>query len=104
MSYWDTQDGMDTGKAIQDLVFLVNELTETINSKKIVKYDTPMKVKTFILQNEFDEALVQQDDKINNFIKDKHVIDIRMTRTNEFTIRVLIMYKDIIPTHTDDQE
>lgn len=102
MSYWDTQEGQETGKSIQDLVLLVNELVETNNSKRKVKYDTPMKIKSFIVENDFEEVLEQQDDKINDFIKDKHVIDIKMTRTSESKIRILIEYKDVIPTHTPD--
>lgn len=95
MSYWETQEGMETGLAIQDLVKKVEELVDISNNKRSIKYDTPMKIKTFILDNTFNAMLVKQDAEVNEFIKDKHVIDMKITRTDEAHIRLMIEYKEI---------
>lgn len=98
MSYWETQEGINTGIAIQNLVSKVEELVNITNNKKDIKYNTPMKIKTFILDNTFSAALSKQDDEVNEFIKDKHVIDMKITRTDESHIRLMVEYKEVTPS------
>lgn len=98
MSYWETQEGINTGMAIQNLVSKVEELVNITNNKKDIKYNTPMKIKTFILDNTFSAALSKQDDEVNEFIKDKHVIDMKITRTDESHIRLMVEYKEVTPS------
>ena len=95
MGFWDEQIGRDTGEAIQKLVSKIDELVDISNNKKDIKYNTPMKIKTFILDNTFSAALKNQDAEINEFIKDKHVIDMKLTRTDESHIRLMIEYKEV---------
>jgi len=95
MSFWDEQVGHDTGEAIRNLVAKIDELVEISNGKRNIKYNTPMKIKTFILDNAFSAALNKQDAEINEFIKDKHVIDMKLTRTDESHIRLMIEYKEV---------
>lgn len=95
MGYWETQEGMSTGLSIKKLVKKVEELVDISNNKRRIKYDTPMKIKTFILDNTFNSMLIRQDAEVNEFIKDKHVIDMKITRTDEAHIRLMIEYKEI---------
>lgn len=108
MSFWEEQAGYDTGEAIKQLVNNMNQLTADVkelvtisNNKRSIKYDTPMKIKTFILDNTFSAMLKQQDAEVNEFIKDKHVIDMKITRTDESHIRLMIEYKEVSAASSD---
>ena len=85
MDFWNSQAGYDTGNAIK-------MLAESTKRSKATKYEVPMKIKTFILKNEFTEAL---DKEVNDFIQDKLVIDIKMTRMDESAVTVIVMYKTV---------
>ena len=90
-SFWDTQEGHDTGAAIRELALATKK-------SKATKYDAPMKVKTFVFKYDYNldtGALNTADKRIDEFIKDKLVIDIRVNRLDESHIAYIIMYKQL---------
>lgn len=89
MGFWDTQAGADTGTAIQ-------ELAKATNRSKATKYETEMHIKTFVFKYDFSldtGGIAEADKKLDAFIKDKLVIDIKVNRLDEEHIAYVVMYK-----------
>ena len=89
VGFWETQAGIETGQAIC-------EIAKATKRSKATKYDAPMKIKTFVFKYDFNldtGALDAADTTIDEFIKDKLVIDVRVNRLDEAHIAYIIMYK-----------
>ena len=89
MSFWDTQEGHETGAAIR-------ELAQATKRSKATKYDAPMQVKTFVFKYDFnldDGSIPNADAMISEFVRDKLVIDIKVNRLDESHIAYVITYK-----------
>jgi len=87
--FWESQAGVDTGIAIQ-------ELAKATNRSKATKYETEMHIKTFVFKYDFSldtGSITNADKTLDEFIKDKLVIDLKVNRLDEEHIAYVVMYK-----------